>query len=40
MHDWMDESETLVKSFSVDMDSQKATKVQQKVNVSVTWFSS
>lgn len=32
MHDWMDESETLVKSFSVDMDSQKATKVQQKVN--------
>ena len=34
MNDWMDETERLVKSLSVDMDPKKATKIQQKINVS------
>jgi len=32
MNDWMDETERLVKSLSVDMDPKKATKIQQKIN--------
>ena len=35
MNDWMDEIERLVSSLSVDMDSKKATKIQEKINVSV-----
>ena len=35
MNDWMDETERLVKSLNVDMDPKKATKIQQKINVSV-----
>ena len=35
MNEWMDETERLVKSLSVDMDPKKATKIQQKINVSL-----
>lgn len=34
MIDWMDETEKLVNSLSVNMDSKKATRVQDKINVS------
>lgn len=32
--DWMDETERLVNSLSVNMDPKKATRVQDKINVS------
>lgn len=33
MIDWMDETEKLVNSLSVNMDSKKATRVQDKINI-------
>jgi hypothetical protein len=35
MNDWMDETEKLVNSLSVNMDPKKATRVQDKINVSI-----
>lgn len=34
MIDWMDQTEKLVNSLSVNMDPKKATRVQDKINVS------
>lgn len=34
MNDWMDETEKLVNSLSVNMDPKKASRVQDKINVS------
>jgi len=34
MNEWMDETEKLVKSLSVNMDPKKASRVQNKINVS------
>lgn len=35
MNEWMDETERLVNSLSVNMDPKKATRVQDKINVSI-----
>ena len=35
MNDWMDETEKLVNSLSVNMDPKKATRVQDKINVGI-----
>lgn len=35
MNDWMDETEKLVNSLSVNMDPKKASRVQDKINVSI-----
>lgn len=40
LNDWMDETERLVNSLSVNMDPKKATRVQDKINVSVQYFNS
>lgn len=34
MNEWMDETEKLVNSLSVNMDPKKASRVQDKINVS------
>lgn len=34
LNDWMGETERLVNSLSVNMDPKKATRVQDKINVS------
>ena len=34
INDWMDETEKLVNSLSVNMDPKKASRVQDKINVS------
>ncbi len=35
LNDWMDETERLVNSLSINMDPKKATRVQDKINVSI-----
>ena len=34
MNEWMDETERLVNALRVDMDPRKATRIQNKINVS------